>query len=254
MKNDLELKREIDPENGLPLQLQVSNVLRKEILQTKNFNKDNKIATEFELMERFGVSRVTIRNALKLLVEEGVIYRERGRGTFARKNNSDSWAGRLLGFTEAIKEMGYTPDASILRQGPLFEGETYQLCKEKLKARDIWELKRLRFADKIPAGLEQAFYPSSYGTVLKKQDLKSIAIYKYLEEELGVELKDAQQIISAVNADANTSKLLNVQEGDALLYVERITTSSDKEPVEFLKAIYRPDYFHYLIKLSKSKL
>ncbi|HLR62924.1 MAG TPA: GntR family transcriptional regulator [Lentibacillus sp.] len=244
--------QELNLKNGIPLQLQVRDIIREEILNRKLVDESGKIATEHELMKRFSVSRVTIRNALQMLVEEGFIKRERGRGTFIKTNHPENWNGRLLGFTEIIKESGFAPSAEVINCGPLSEyNDDFTISKEKLNTSDIWNLTRLRFADEHPIAIEYAYFPLNYGVLLKEQDLQSIAIYKFFENELDVYLKEANQVISAVNADRKSSKMLDVQVGDALLYIERTTSTEQGEPVEYLKAIYRPDYFQYLIKLTR---
>ncbi|ALX47833.1 GntR family transcriptional regulator [Lentibacillus amyloliquefaciens] len=252
-KNSFSIGREINFNNGIPLQLQVRDVIRKEVLNRKLVDETGKIATEYKLMNRFGVSRVTIRNALQMLVEEGVIIRERGRGTFVRTNHPENWTGRLLGFTEIIKESGFVPNAEVMKSGPLSQNDNdFHICKEKLNTTNIWNLTRLRFADEHPIAVEYAFFPLSYGSMLEDQDLKSIAIYQFFEKELDIYFKEANQVISAVNADEQIAEMLNTEVGEALLYIERSTKTSQGDPVEFLKAVYRPDYFQYLITLSRN--
>lgn len=247
------IQHEIDFKNGIPLHLQVRDIIRQEVLQRKLVDETGKIATEYELMKRFRVSRVTIRNALQMLVEEGIIIRERGRGTFVRTNHPENWTGRLMGFTEIIRESGIVPDAEVISKGPInSKNNDFLVCKEKLNTENIWNLSRLRFADGHPIAIEHAYFPHDYGVLLEGQDLERMAIYKFFEEELDVYLKEANQMISAVNADQRMSELLDVNEGDALLYIERTTTSVHGEPAEFLKAIYRPDFFQYLIKLTRN--
>ncbi|SFD87579.1 GntR family transcriptional regulator [Lentibacillus persicus] len=253
LKNKPSSSHEINFYNGVPLQLQVRDVIRKEVLSRKLVDETGKIATEYELMDRFGVSRVTVRNALQMLVDEGVITRERGRGTFVRTNHPENWTGRLMGFTEIIKESGFVPNAEVLNSGLLNRNDDdFDICKEKLNTDNVWNLTRLRFADEHPIAVEYAFFPSSYGAMLENEDLKSIAIYQFFEKELDIYFKEANQIISAVNADEQIAEMLNTKIGEALLYIERSTKTSQGDPVEFLKAVYRPDYFQYLITLSRN--
>lgn len=248
------LQQTIDNSSGIPLHLQIRDIVRKEVIQRTLVDENGKMATEYALMNHFGVSRVTIRNALKMLVDEGVIVREKGRGTFLKVNHPENWSGRLLGFTEAIKQSGFVPDAEIVKQGAVNDETGNKEYKEKLDVKEIWELRRIRYADEQPIAIEHAFYPEKYGKLLENQDLKSIAIYKYFEEELKIYLNEAKQMISAINADAEVANLLHVREREALLYIERVTYSSESEPIEFLKAVYRPDHFQYLIKLSRRGL
>jgi GntR family transcriptional regulator len=239
----------IDFENGIPLHLQVRDIIRHEALNDKIVDANGKMPTEFEFVKRFGVSRITIRNALQTLVEEGLLVRERGRGTFLKTNQPENWVGQLMGFTETIKEAGFTPGAQILEMG--MTKKISDNVKNALGSQVVWELKRLRFADDKPIAIEHAFFPVEIGLELETQDLLSIAIYKFLEEELHTALTEAKQMISAVNANEYESGQLRIEENEALLYMERTTYSTDRKPVEFLKAVYCPDYFQYMVQLTR---
>jgi GntR family transcriptional regulator len=236
-------------DNGIPLHLQVRDIIRYEALNDKIVDANGKMPTEFELVKRFGVSRITVRNALQTLVDEGLLVRERGRGTFLKTNQPENWVGQLMGFTETIKEAGFTPGAKILAMG--MTKKFPENVKSTLDTPVVWELKRLRFADDKPIAIEHAFFPPEIGLELEPQDLLSIAMYKFLEEELYITLKEAKQMISAVNANEYESEQLGIEENEALLYMERITYSNDRKPVEFLKAVYCPYYFQYMVQLTR---
>ena len=118
--------------------------------------------TEAELGRHFGVSRITIRNAISPLVDEGMFARARGRGTFLRSNQPENWVGRLMGFSETIKDAGYQPGAKILQQGMTNRHDPEYATQ--LRERAVWQLKRVRLADDIPIAIEHAFYPPDIGT------------------------------------------------------------------------------------------
>ncbi|MGY4691418.1 GntR family transcriptional regulator [Salibacterium sp. K-3] len=242
-------QRSVDFESGIPLHLQVREIIREEALKGNLIDENGKMPTESELTERFNVSRVTVRNALQNLVKEGMLIRERGRGTFLKTNQAENWVGRLMGFTETIREAGYKPDARILEKG-MTENLTEQM-KNDMNLPSAWALKRLRYADDIPIAIEHAFFPPDIGWKLDQEDLTSIAMYRFFEETLGMPLKEARQAISAVNANEYEAECLNVQQNQALLYIERLSFSEDKTPAEFLRAVYRPEYFQYMVQLSR---
>ncbi|MCQ6561415.1 GntR family transcriptional regulator [Paenibacillus mendelii] len=242
-------KRAVDFNSGIPLHLQIRDIIRYEALHDDLGDANGKMPTEHELIKRFGVSRVTVRNALQSLVEEGLLVRERGRGTFIKTNQAEQWVGQLMGFTETIKEAGFVPGAKILSQG--MTNKLPSEVKSSLNLRAAWELRRLRLADDTPIAIEHAYFPPEIGIELEKYDLLTVAMYKLLEEDLQIPLKEAKQMISAVNAGAEESEKLEVEADEALLYIERVTFSHDQTPVEFLKAVYRPDYFQYLVQLSR---
>ena len=90
-----------------PLHIQVRETIRRQVRDGELIDKTGRLMTEAELGKHFGVSRITIRNAIKPLVDEGMFERERGRGTFLRINQPENWVGRLMGFSETIRDAGY---------------------------------------------------------------------------------------------------------------------------------------------------
>lgn len=205
--------------------------------------------TEAELGRHFGVSRITIRNAITPLVEEGMFARTRGRGTFLRSNQPENWIGKLMGFSETIRDAGYHAGAKVLQQGMTNRHDPD--VREQLRERAVWQLKRLRLADDIPIAIEHAFYPPDIGLELDKRDLTSIIMYSVFEDELGHAIKEANQTIGASLADAPSAKLLGVKSGSALLSIERLTLGKDDRPLELLRAIYLPEYFRLSINLTR---
>ncbi|QSO51215.1 GntR family transcriptional regulator [Alicyclobacillus curvatus] len=239
----------LDPQRSVPLYHQLKDFLKFEAENGRLADATGKLPTEAELAKRFKVSRITVRSALRYLEEQGLVSRERGRGTFLNTNEVENWRGRLLGFTEAIKAAGYEPDSRIIRKG--FTKNFPSNVREALMTDEVWELKRLRLADKNPIAIEHAYFPSQIGLLLNDEDVNSLPLYRYIETNLNIILHEGKQIISALSAGQEESEILDVNEGEAMLSVERVTFSVDGEVVEFLDAIYRPDYFQYTIWLTR---
>ena len=169
--------------NSTPLHIRVRETIRRQVKAGELIDKAGRLMTEAELGKHFGVSRITIRNAIKPLVDEGMFERERGRGTFLRTNQPENWVGRLMGFSETIKDAGYRPGAKILLQGMTNKHDAE--VRKQLRERAIWQLKRVRLADDIPIAIEHAFYPPDIGLELEKRDLTSIVMYRVFEAEIG---------------------------------------------------------------------
>ncbi len=235
--------------SSTPLHIQVRETIRRQVRVGELIDKTGRLMTEAELGKHFGVSRITIRNAIKPLVDEGMFERERGRGTFLRTNQPENWVGRLMGFSETIKDAGYQPGAQVLLQGMTnkHDGEV----RKQLRERAVWQLKRVRLADDIPIAIEHAFYPPDIGLELEKRDLTSIVMYRVFENELGFDIKEATQTISASLADATSAKLLGVKAGGPLLSIERLTVNTDGRPLELLRSVYLPEYFRLSINLTR---
>lgn len=233
----------------MPLHIQVRETIRRQVKDGELIDKSGRLMTEAELGRLFGVSRITIRNAITPLVDEGMFARARGRGTFLKSNQPEHWVGRLMGFSETIRDAGYQAGAKVLQQGMTNRHDAE--VREQLQERAVWQLKRLRLADDIPIAIEHAFYPPDIGLELEKRDLTSIIMYSVLEEELGITIKEATQTIGASLADATSAKLLGIKAGGPLLSIERVTFSNDGRPLELLRAVYLPNYFRLSISLTR---
>lgn len=232
-----------------PLHRQVREAIRRQVRAGELVDKSGRLMSEAELVKHFGVSRVTIRDAIRPLVDEGMLAREQGRGTFLRSNRSENWVGRLMGFSETIKDAGYEPGARVLHQGMTNKHDAG--VRARMQERAVWELRRLRLADDTPIAIEHAFYPPDIGLELEKRDLTAILMYRVFESELGLQIKEASQTISATLADDDEATLLGAAVGDPLLAIERLTISSDDRPLELLRAVYLPDYFSLSINLTR---
>ena len=232
-----------------PLHVQVRELIRQQAISGEIVDENGRLMTEAALVERFGVSRVTVRNALAPLVEDGMFDRSPKRGTFLKPNYAERWTGRLMGFQEIMAEAGYRPGASILQSGMTHQHDDQ--VRETLKERAVYELKRIRYADDTPIAIEHAFYPPDIGIELSKRELISIKMYQVFEEELGLEIKDAVQTISARLSSPEDEVALELEQTSALIEMQRTTHDAEGRVIELLRAFYRPDFFQLTINLSR---
>jgi GntR family transcriptional regulator len=116
----------------------VREAIRRQVRNGELVDESGRLMTEAELVKHFGVSRITIRNAIQPLVAEGIFSRERGRGTFLRSNEPEHWAGRLMGFSEILKDVGQEPGARIISQGMTNRLEPD--VRDALRERAVFEL------------------------------------------------------------------------------------------------------------------
>lgn len=238
-------------ESDRPLHVQVRELIRRQAMSGVLVDETGRLKTEAELVDHFGVSRVTIRSALAPLVESGMFDRSPGRGTFLRDNRSEQWVGHLMGFQETIAEQGYTPGAHILDVGMTNSHD--DVVRDTLNERAVWQLRRLRFADATPIAIEHAYYPPDIGLDLEKRDLIEIKLYEVLENEMGFEIKSASQTISARLSTPGEQEALKLGSQCALITMERLTLSTDERPLELLRSIYLPDFFHFSVDLKRRR-
>jgi GntR family transcriptional regulator len=249
--NSNHFKMLLNHNSPVPLHHQITEYIRKELLNGNLVDQSGKLPTEHELSDQFQVSRITVRSALNTLMNEGLLNRKRGSGTFLKKSNqSENWIGQLMGFSETIEATGVKPGAKVLSKG-IIKNPSNKI-KEQLKLDEVWELKRLRYADGEPIAIEHSYFPMEIGKEMNKQKgISEILTYQFIEKELKINLHEAKQVISAINASQEIANILNIQEGEALLYNERLSYSIEGKPIEFLQSIYRPDFFQYVVKLNR---
>lgn len=239
----------VDAGSRVPLHVQVRRLIREKALDGALVDAEGRLKTEAELGAIFGVSRITIRNALQPLVDEGLFSRTRGKGTFLRSSEIENWGGTLMGFVESGREAGFEPGGKILHQGMTNRHDAD--VGAALNERAVFELRRLRFADGTVVAIEDAFYPPDIGLELEKRELAQAAIYRVFEEELGFVIKEARQTISATLADAEHAAHLGVAAGHPLTFVERLTIDMAERPLELLRAVYVPERFRFSIRLTR---
>ncbi|GEO28074.1 GntR family transcriptional regulator [Alicyclobacillus acidoterrestris] len=238
----------------IPLHHQLTEILRRNILNGYLIDDDGKVPTEAELTKKFQVSRITVRTAIDTLVNEGLLWRKRGSGTFLKTNKAENWVGQLMGFSEIIQKAGFEPRGRVLHMGVVDSKDIRDDLPDSIHGIDrFWEFKRLRFADDKPIAIEQSFFAEDVGLIMQQQDdLDNVLTYRVIENQMHIPLNEASQLITAVNANGDDATMLDVHERDALLYIERVTQSKDGRFIEFLRAKYRPDYFSYVIQLTRN--
>jgi GntR family transcriptional regulator len=236
---------ELDFKHAVPLHVQLKEILKKEILD--GLFKE-KIPSERELIERFSVSRSTVREAISALVMEGILEKKHGKGTFISHRPVEEWLGSITTYNEIIGEMGMKPGTRLLYQGI---ETTPESVANTLEVDRFYRIDRLRYANEIPIALEMQYYPVEIGLKLKEFDLDEAVIYELLEVSLGYKLWKAEQIITTVQPSGEEAKYLGVKESESVLQIERLTYDPADNLLEYLRGIFRGDMYAFRINLTR---
>jgi GntR family transcriptional regulator len=233
---------EIDRAARLPLYQQLYEILHKKIL-LQQWKPGDRLPTESELVAQYNVSRITVRTVLEMLVQEGLIYRQAGRGTFVAHATLEQSLAQIISFTEDMQCRGFTVSTRVLFSGlvPATAPIAKRLGIEP--GEELAHLQRLRLADGEPMCIEHSYFVHEYCRGILEHDfavrsLREVKIHKY-----GIRWTHARQTIQAINASRNLAQLLGVRRGGALLFFERVSFSQDNIPMEFLQAYYRADRY-----------
>ncbi|HEY8891534.1 MAG TPA: GntR family transcriptional regulator [Clostridium sp.] len=242
--------KKVSKDNPIPLHYQIKEILQ-EMIENEVLKPGESIPTERELCEIQGVSRMTVNKAIMSLVNDGLIYREQGKGTFVSLKKVNQEISRLEGFTEQMQGNGVVSKTKILSYKII---DATKQCKIELKMPEdenkIIEIKRLRFSDEQPVAIEIAWLPYYLYNGMTRDMIEDKSLYGIFREKYGYHPYKAKQTIEPTMLSDYESKLLN-QEKSALALIFRRTTYLENEtPIEYTKAIYRSDKYKYQITLK----
>ena len=214
---------------------------------------------ELALMRQFGVARVTVRRALQELAGEGLIARERGRGTrplppHEPKARERAAAGskttRLTGLLENLVSTSLNTTVRVLEVARIAAGSDVAHALGLRAGAEVQKAVRVRSTREGPLSHITTFVPGELARNFGKRELAKKPILVLLEES-GVRVGGARQTISARLADAQVAPHLGVAVGSALLAVRRLIHDEQGRPVQWLHGLYRPDRYEYQMQLSR---
>lgn len=209
------------------------------------FAVSSRIPSETELAERYGVTRMTVRNAVARLVQEGQLVRRQGSGTFvAEREPVHRSHNRLMSFTREMEAQGHRVTTRLLSNR--VETKVPSAIAERLRLsgdEPTIVVRRLRNVDKRPVALQESWVPYGRCPALVRTDLVNGSLYETLQRVFGIVLHHAEERVSAVAASAEQARLLETRRGAPLLQIERCTFDDRNQPVEFVRSINGREYW-----------
>ncbi len=240
----------LDRSSPLPLYYQLRNVLLQQIESGALLPGDT-VPTERELIDRYRVSRITVRQALNSLMADGLLYRQRGLGTFVRKSRIEQELSSLTGFSEEMVSRGLVPGAKLI-SAEMVEADGAIAAKLSIApGLRVFRMVRVRLADGEPMALDVNYTPGDIGERLLEEDLEE-ALYTHFAR-MGVELDWGDQAIQAAPADDLIAHHLGVKKGTPVLLMERVVSATGGRVVEYSRTAYRSDRYIYRVQLKRRK-
>ncbi|HEY7982658.1 MAG TPA: GntR family transcriptional regulator [Ktedonobacterales bacterium] len=240
----------ITRKSPIPLYYQLKEIMRENV-RSGVWKPGDLIPSERELSETHGLSRMTARQALTELVNEGLFYREQGRGTFVSRYKIIQQLMRLTGFTQDIQARGQRPSTKVLAARMLPADD---LAAERLgidAGQLVYCLQRLRLADDEPLAIEQSQISFKNCERLLDEDFGSQSLYGVLEARFGLPLVEAEQELEAGLAGSEEARLLNIAVGNAVLFTRRTTYTDRNQPIEYAQSVYRGDKYKFFTRLVR---
>jgi GntR family transcriptional regulator len=231
----------IDRSSPVPFYFQLKKTLAEEILAGR-WARGDRLPSEPAMCAHFDVSRTTVRQALGELEAEGMIRREKGRGTFVAEPRSTAWfLQSSYGFYEEAVRVGRTVASRVLRRAveplPSWACDALELAEGS----EGVTLERLRWVDGRLVMYVVNHLPARLGETLLGADLEAGSLYRTLEERDGQVVFGGRRVVEAVTAQEDLARLLEVNPGAPLLFVESVSWDRELHPFECYRAWHRSD-------------
>ena len=241
-------------EPGVPLYHQIQHLLRYRI-HNGQYRPGTQIPSEHELSAELGVSRVTLREALRELVRENLLVKVQGKGTFVNSNPPKRLAPvRYTGFLEELQERVRklrVTDAEIAQvPAPPDVKKALQLDED---ASELTVIRRLRLIGDQPFSFTLNYLPTEIGARIRIKDLYSMPLLKILQEDLKIPIVRARETVAAAPADPDTARRLGIPVLYPVLHMTRIMYTTGDQPFEVVDIYYRADRYHYSVNMTRVK-
>ena len=234
----------LDESSAQPLYQQLQRALRSAI-ETRVIGPDDALPPERDLAEMLAVSRITVRKAIDELVEEGLLIRKQGSGTFVSNRVEKNFA-KLTSFSEDMRARGREPRSVWLNKAAGTVTPEESLTLRSSPGTPVVRFHRIRYADDAPMALE---YATVLANSLPSLEAVESSLYEALEKT-GNRPVRALQRLRALLLDEEQARLLKAKPGDAGLLVERVGYLRDGRAIELSHSYYRGDTYEIVAELT----
>jgi len=238
---------------NIPLYFQLEQILKSKII-TGEYMAGEQIPTEKDLCETYQVSSITARQAILNLVNEGLLVRKQGKGTFVTEEITSINTLQLSGSINDLITYGLkAQEVKVLGINKVKTPKQVAKSLNLEEGREVMQLKRIRISNNGPVSYVINYLPLEIGEKVKEGDLRTYPMLQILRDKFRIPLRGGIQYIEPIVADYDISSNLSVSISSPILYIETIIFAKQKKPVEFVQTYVRPDRYRYSVKLSVKK-
>lgn len=222
--------------------LQLKEDLIAEIMRGA-YKPHDRLPSQRELGEEYGLSHMTVRRAINELISEGVIYARQGRGLFVAEPKQEAELGPQYSFTEDMAMRGMKASSRVLEASIISASTMLANTLQVVIGAPLFYLQRLRLADGEPMAIQTAYLPQARCPGLLEHDLNDRSLYQLLRTHYQLNMVDSQTAVGADLASETEAELLRLRLPAALLVTEQITYLDNGKPIEFVRSVYRGDRY-----------
>lgn len=243
--------RLVDKNSQIPLYIQLIEII-KDMINNNELQEGHYLMSERDICKIQNVSRMTVNKAIINLVNEGVLERRQGKGTFVSYKKQKLTYEKMQGFTEIANEKKIKVKNEILK----FKlDKPNDLVKEYLQIKDdsflVFHIERVRFVDEDPTILEKIYIPEYMCPNLNEDLINKNSLYKLYREKYMHKTQMAKQVINPIALDKTQSKLLNVDLSSLALKIDRVVFTDKEDVLEYTSSLFITDKHQYEIILNE---
>ena len=230
-----------------PKYIKISEDIKKEI-GANILKVGDRIYSENEIMEKYGVSSTTARKSLELLSNEKFIERIQGKGSFVLQKRVVRSLKKIVSFSENMEKQNITPSTVVLEEKIISACTEYHKKLSLSKGDKILKLKRLKFGNNIPVAVDCRYINLKYFPKLFDKDLNT-SLYK-VYEQYNIKIAHTRQFLELSFLDEENAKLLNCNIGDPVVYIEGVLSLEDFTPIEYEENFWNARIFKFQIEAN----
>jgi len=243
----------ISKDDALPYHAQLRTLLSREISKS-TWKPGTQIPSEPELCRIYDVSRTVVRQALSDLVDEGKLIRRKGKGTFVAKPKiSERLMQDLAGLYEETRSLGQTLRTEVLRFERTAPPDHVREILALPDDQDVIVLDRLRFINNEPRSLVVTFLPFHSVPLLLNDDLQNESLYALLENKYGLQIVSGHRTVEAIPATRRAAELLQLEEGDPVLFLKSVSYLDTGEVIEYFEAQHPGNRSRFEVNLIRQR-
>jgi GntR family transcriptional regulator len=241
---------EIDTGSPLPLYAQLESILAGEI-GTGTLPPGSQLPNEEQLVERYRVSRTTIRQTIQNLVRRGLVEIRRGKGTFVLQPKITQELTELSGFVEDMQSLGRQASARLVDKQTVPATEPVARALAIDVGTPVVCIQRVRLADNAALSFDETYLPREIGERILENDLETEPIFSLLEQKYDTPLVEADYRLEAVAADTTVARALGIGAGSPIFLIERTSYTTGHQPIDYEKLYYRGDQIRFVTRLAR---
>ncbi len=246
------LARGLDKTSPVPYYYQISQALKTEIEAHGQAAAAQPFPSEARLCAAFGVTRGTIRQALRLLERQGLIHRQKGRGTFISGRRPTIDVTHLASTAGDLRAAGIVPGFGILGLEQTLPSPHIASALRITADTPVWELRRIRLADDEPVCLQVCRIALATAPTLDRLPLERTLI-DLLRDEYGITYDHAERVIRARTATDDEAQLLGLDTAEAVFAVSGTSFDADHKPIDYVESVWRGDRYDFTVHLRFSE-